>query len=67
MARQPPLLTVVIGTNGAGKSTWCRRNAEALPDPFFLGIIYMAKHFFGNPLKMAVQKPCNPLLLMLIY
>ena len=30
-----PALTIVIGGNGAGKSTWCSRNRERLPDHFY--------------------------------
>ena len=30
-----PRLTVVIGANGAGKTTWARRHREALPKPFY--------------------------------
>ena len=30
-----PTLTIVIGGNGAGKSTWCSRNRERLPDHFY--------------------------------
>ena len=30
-----PKLTIVIGSNGAGKSTWCRGNREQLPNHFY--------------------------------
>ena len=30
-----PILTVVIGANGAGKSTWCREHPDNLPDDFY--------------------------------
>lgn len=30
-----PKLTVVIGGNGAGKSTWCARHKDRLPKPFY--------------------------------
>ena len=30
-----PTLTIVIGGNGAGKSTWCSANRERLPDHFY--------------------------------
>ena len=30
-----PELTVVIGANGAGKTTWCREHRDALPKPFY--------------------------------
>ena len=30
-----PKLTVVIGANGAGKTTWCRRNPNRLPEHFY--------------------------------
>lgn len=30
-----PLLTVVIGANGSGKTTWTRRGREFLPKPFY--------------------------------
>ena len=30
-----PTLTIVIGGNGAGKSTWCFANRERLPDHFY--------------------------------
>ena len=30
-----PKLTMVIGGNGAGKSTWCSRHKERLPVPFY--------------------------------
>ena len=30
-----PKLTIVIGGNGAGKSTWCSRHKERLPVPFY--------------------------------
>jgi predicted ABC-type ATPase len=30
-----PKLTVVIGANGAGKSTWCRRHRRRLPEHFY--------------------------------
>ena len=29
------LLVIVIGANGAGKSTWCRNNQHLLPDRFY--------------------------------
>ena len=32
---EAPWMLAVIGANGAGKSTWCRHFAPALPDPFF--------------------------------
>ena len=32
---EPPRLVAVIGANGAGKSTWCERQVEQLPHPFF--------------------------------
>ena len=28
-------LTIVIGANGAGKSTWCRSNRRELPADFY--------------------------------
>ena len=31
----PPRLVVVIGANGAGKSTWCRHHREVLPTDFY--------------------------------
>ena len=30
-----PELTVVIGANGAGKTTWCREQRDSLPKPFY--------------------------------
>lgn len=30
-----PRLTVVIGANGAGKTTWARKHRETLPKPFY--------------------------------
>ncbi len=30
-----PCLILVIGANGAGKSSWCRMNREALPAAFY--------------------------------
>ncbi len=30
-----PKLTVVIGSNGAGKSTWCKKHRETLPEHFY--------------------------------
>ena len=30
-----PQLTVVIGANGAGKTTWTRSNRDQLPEPFY--------------------------------
>ena len=30
-----PKLTIVIGGNGAGKSTWCARHKKRLPTPFY--------------------------------
>ena len=30
-----PKLTVVIGANGAGKTTWCKRNPTRLPEHFY--------------------------------
>ena len=30
-----PQLTIVIGANGAGKSTWCRRHRDRLPEHFY--------------------------------
>ncbi len=30
-----PKLTIVIGANGAGKSTWCRRHRDQLPEHFY--------------------------------
>lgn len=30
-----PLMTIVIGANGAGKSTWCRANPTLLPSRFY--------------------------------
>ena len=30
-----PELTIVIGCNGAGKSTWCENHADALPADFY--------------------------------
>ena len=30
-----PLMTIVIGANGAGKSTWCRANPSLLPHHFY--------------------------------
>ena len=30
-----PQLTVVIGANGAGKTTWVRRSRGLLPKPFY--------------------------------
>ncbi len=30
-----PTLTVVIGANGAGKSTWCRQHRNELPQNFY--------------------------------
>ncbi len=30
-----PRLTVVIGANGAGKTTWTRKHRETLPKPFY--------------------------------
>ena len=30
-----PRLTVVIGANGAGKTTWARKYRETLPKPFY--------------------------------
>ena len=30
-----PELTVVIGANGAGKTTWCREHRDSLPKPFY--------------------------------
>ena len=30
-----PELTVVIGANGAGKTTWCREHRASLPKPFY--------------------------------
>lgn len=30
-----PRLTVVIGANGAGKTTWSRKHRETLPKPFY--------------------------------
>ena len=31
----PPVLTVVIGANGAGKTTWVRAARDGLPKPFY--------------------------------
>ena len=28
-------LTIVIGSNGIGKSTWCRRHRDLLPENFY--------------------------------
>ena len=28
-------LTIVIGANGAGKSTWCQNHHEELPEHFY--------------------------------
>ena len=30
-----PLLTIVVGANGAGKTTWCRANPTLLPHHFY--------------------------------
>ena len=30
-----PELLVVIGANGAGKTTWARKNRDLLPQPFY--------------------------------
>ena len=30
-----PRLTLIVGANGAGKSTWCRRHRHRLPDDFY--------------------------------
>ena len=30
-----PQLIIVIGANGAGKTTWCRRHGDLLPDHFY--------------------------------
>ena len=30
-----PKLTVVIGANGAGKTTWAREHRDTLPRPFY--------------------------------
>ena len=30
-----PKLTIVIGANGAGKTTWCREHRASLPKPFY--------------------------------
>lgn len=30
-----PRLTIVIGTNGAGKSTWCSKHEDELPAAFY--------------------------------
>ena len=30
-----PKLTIVIGTNGAGKSTWCSKHEDELPTAFY--------------------------------
>ena len=30
-----PRLTIVIGTNGAGKSTWCSKHENELPAAFY--------------------------------
>ena len=30
-----PKLTIVIGGNGAGKTTWCRRHRDRLPGQFY--------------------------------
>jgi predicted ABC-type ATPase len=30
-----PRLTIVIGSNGAGKSTWCRNHRDTLPEHFY--------------------------------
>ena len=32
-----PKLIIVIGANGAGKSTWCRRHRDQLPEHFYDG------------------------------
>ena len=34
---QPPIpkLTIVIGGNGAGKTTWCRQHPHELPEAFY--------------------------------
>ena len=33
--RPMPRLIIVIGANGAGKTTWCRRHGELLPEHFY--------------------------------
>ena len=33
--RRVPKLIIVIGANGAGKSTWCRRDGDQLPEHFY--------------------------------
>ena len=52
-ASRPPILTVVIGANGAGKTTWGRTGRNRLPKPFYNADLIAEG--LGDPNSAALQ------------